>query len=57
MSADKPPSDSIEQAVAARIDRAIAFLAPERSIGEYLIAKGFIDIDQFRLASDDRDGD
>jgi len=31
-----------EQALAERIDRDLAFLAPERSVGEYLIEKGWV---------------
>jgi len=33
-----------EQVLAERIDRDLAFLAPERSVGEYLIEKGYVEV-------------
>ena len=31
-----------ERALADRIDRELLYLAPERSVGEYLIEKGYV---------------
>ena len=45
-----------EQALATRIDRELAYLAPERSVGEYLIEKGYVEVSEEEDDEDDDDG-
>jgi hypothetical protein len=44
-----------ERALATKIDRELLFLAPERSVGEYLIEKGYIEVEEDE--DDDEDGE
>jgi hypothetical protein len=36
--------NAVEAALATKIDGELRFLAPERSVGEYLIEKGYVEV-------------